>query len=257
MKNFHTIDIRVIFDISSPMEYIFSLFKQKDYRFNGLQILEIIEKICLRGESTKNKIIRLFSIISGGENDSNFKAIDLCKLVEIIKAKLDEFNDRDKKKEKKYICRNLMDFVKKLDIDNIVKNIKSNDFNNIIENVEYALNNTILESKISKRKKAEFLNGNDLMEIVDIILNHSKNLKKIDLKDLKLNILMDNIIDKSPLENAIHLAIETFIEKNFNFLFIITSRDIKNSNNLNEIINKKRDKNTIILTFFLTDKKIN
>ena len=75
-----TIDIGVIFDISSPMQYIFSLFDEGNFMFEGPQILDILQKICLRGNISKNDQIRLFSIISG----ENKKAYDLCQLFELI-----------------------------------------------------------------------------------------------------------------------------------------------------------------------------
>lgn len=71
---------------------------------------------------------------------------------------------------------------------------------------------------------------------------------------------MDNIVDESPLENAIKLAINTFKEKskdNLNFLFIITSKDLKERNeNLEKIIKDFFNNEIVVLSFFLTEEKL-
>ena len=93
------------------------------------------------------------------------------------------------------------------------------------------------------------------MEIVQNFTN-----EEYEFSNFNLNIVMDNIVDESPLENAIKLAINTFKEKskdNLNFLFIITSKDLKDRNeNLEKIIKDFFNNEIVVLSFFLTEEKL-
>ena len=79
-----TNDIGVLFDVSGSMQSPFNSLSYNNSSKKSDELLNIIEKICSRGNRLKNEKIRMFSIIFGGKNEPIF---DFCNLLEISNKK--------------------------------------------------------------------------------------------------------------------------------------------------------------------------
>ena len=79
-----TSDIGVLFDVSGSMQSPFNSLSCNNSSKKSDELLNIIEKICSRGNRLKNEKIRMFSIIFGGKNEPIF---DFCNLLEISNKK--------------------------------------------------------------------------------------------------------------------------------------------------------------------------
>ena len=255
-----TIDIGIIFDISNNLKNIIDLFvkSENDYQFYGIEILNILEKFCNRGISTRNEEIRIFAILSGGKKEQIY---DFCNLIEIASNKFNESGYGKNNKFLNNIAFSVNQLFKSLDSDK-----QQNDINYLFQNAVDIFTSNIFEPKRKKEKKkiksVKFLNGNDLLDIIEIIIEkiHSvSNWSKFFDLDLNFDIVHEYIYGNSSLETAMNLAINTFKEKskdNYNFLFVISGGDLKiNQSDIQRIQNDSLDSNIIIWTFFLTDNK--
>ena len=73
-------DIGILFDVSGSMQQPFNSFNFKYSNAKANEILNILERICSRGNNSKNEKIRVFSVLFGGRNQLIY---DFCNLIEI------------------------------------------------------------------------------------------------------------------------------------------------------------------------------
>ena len=77
-------DIGLLFDISSSMSSPFRCLSKNNSYKRSDELINILEKICSRGNRLKNEQIRIFSILFGGKNTSIY---DFCNLLKISNEK--------------------------------------------------------------------------------------------------------------------------------------------------------------------------
>ena len=77
-------DIGILFDVSGSMRSSFNSLSYNTSTKKADEILNVIDRICQRGNRLKNEQIRIFSIIFGGRNE---KIYDFCNLIEIANNK--------------------------------------------------------------------------------------------------------------------------------------------------------------------------
>ena len=263
------IDFGLIFDISANMESIFYLFDDNDYQFNGFDILQIIEKICLRGESIKNEFLRIFSLLPGGQGNNIY---DFCKIFEKAGKKFSKLGN-DNNSNNGNVLSSLLGLLDTEEPEENLSEIIQKGINifasNVIEGDDSEENEENDENDENEKEidTAKILNGNEILRIVQNIINKIQSLnisslsKLLDL-DLNLNFIADYIFGNSSSEKAINLAINTFKKKskdNFNFLLIISDGSL-NISNKNDFIKKVKeealDNHIIILTVYLAPNKI-
>lgn len=264
------IDFGLIFDISTEMENIFSLFDENDYQFYGFDILQIIEKICLRGESFKNGFLRIFALLPGGQTRNVY---DFCKLVENANKKFSESGNNNNNSDNED-C--LSSFFKLLDSEKPLDNVSEL----IQKGFEIFSSNVIEEDNSEENKEnktnivneenadtAKILDGNDILRIVQNVINKLENLniknwsKFLDL-DLNLNFIGNHIFGHSSLEKSIKIAFNTFKQKsinNFNFLLIISDGNLNDSDRytfIEKIKEEASNNDVIIITVYLSPDKV-
>ena len=77
-------DIGILFDVSGSMQSPFSSLSHNSSTKKADEILNVLDRICTRGNRLKNEQIRVFSILFGGRNE---KFYDFCNLIEIANNK--------------------------------------------------------------------------------------------------------------------------------------------------------------------------
>ena len=77
-------DIGILFDVSGSMQSPFNSLSHNSSTKKADEILNVIDRICTRGNRLKNEQIRVFSILFGGRNE---KFYDFCNLIEIANNK--------------------------------------------------------------------------------------------------------------------------------------------------------------------------
>ena len=247
-----TIDVGIIFDVSSSIKKLFNLFDKTKIKIDGRGILYILYMICLRGESEINEKIRIFSILSGEQNSEVY---DFCDTIKNINNQLNEpKNDK-------------IDFAFgkfRPAVNKLLKGLASgSSLNNIISDCVNALpSKMIFRKSENKIQTVKFLDGNDLLNIYKNVKDKlENNWKKLLNFKLDIDLVNEHLFGNDSLETSINLALNTFKEKsknNFNFLFIIScGKEFTEKNNefIKKIKNDK-DRHAIIMTFFLTEKKL-
>ena len=77
-------DIGILFDVSGSMQSPFNSLSYNSSIKKADEILNVIDRICIRGNRLKNEQVRVFSILFGGRNE---KFYDFCNLIEIANNK--------------------------------------------------------------------------------------------------------------------------------------------------------------------------
>ena len=77
-------DIGVLFDVSGSMQTPFNHLGYCNSSIRAHELINILERICSKGNRTNNEQIRIFSIIFGGKNELFY---DFCNLIEISNRK--------------------------------------------------------------------------------------------------------------------------------------------------------------------------
>lgn len=77
-------DIGILFDVSGSMESPFNSISNNNYNKRADELMNIIERICNRGNRLKNEQIRIFSALFGGRNELIY---DFCNLLDISNKK--------------------------------------------------------------------------------------------------------------------------------------------------------------------------
>ena len=75
-------DIGILFDVSGSMRSSFDSLSYHNTRAD--EIINVLDRICTRGNRLKNEQIRIFSILFGGSNEPIY---DFCNLLEISNKK--------------------------------------------------------------------------------------------------------------------------------------------------------------------------
>lgn len=258
-----TIDVGIIFDVSSSIKKLFNLFDESEIEIDGMGILTILYMICLRGESANNEKIRIFSILSGEQNS---EAYDFGDIIKNINNQLNEPKNEDNEDDGNDEDDEL-DFAFDIlgpAVDKVLKGVASgSSIDNIINDCVNALPSemTIRKSE-NKIQTVKFLDGNDLLNIYKNVKDKlENNWKKLLNFKLDIDLVNEHLFGNDSLETSINLALNTFKEKsknNFNFLFIIScgKEYTEKNNEFIKKINNDKDNDVIIMTFFLTEKKL-
>ena len=77
-------DIGILFDVSGSMQSSFNSLSYNNSTKKADEILNVIDRICTRGNRLKNEQIRVFSVLFGGRNEPIY---DFCNLIEIANNK--------------------------------------------------------------------------------------------------------------------------------------------------------------------------
>ena len=258
-----TIDVGIIFDISSSMEKIFNLFDESEFMIDGLGILQILYSICQRGENVKNEQIRIFAILSGGQSS---EAYDFCDLIQNVNNQLNKSKNKDNEDdEDDEDDENDFGFDRLGSAFNVVLQgfASGNSIDNIInDGVNTLTSGMIRRNSENKIQTVKFLNGNDLLNIyINVMDKLNNNWEKLLDFNLDIDLVSELIFGNNSLETSINLALNTFKEKskdNFNYLFIIScgKEYTENNNEFIEKINNDKDNDVIIMTIYLTEKKL-
>ena len=318
-------DIGILFDVSGSMRSSFNSLSYHNTRAD--EIINVLDRICTRGNRLKNEQIRVFSILFGGNNGPIY---DFCNLLEISNKtfKHNLSSDPYLKASKKGYGKKISDILSEngrlyLYLDNFLycesgpterlcemgcylleddydlrnsiyqslpaecKSFSTNvalkiDFfgfsgNRINKGTTDVINDIykkcinkyiskIISEEILMRKnngnKLRFIDGNDLVNIKN---NLEGKITSPDKTNFNIIDLFKNYIyGGTPLFTALNIAFDNFKnqsnDNNEKYLFILSDGELtdvdKNSNCIQQIIEKAKNNKVTIISIFLTSKSI-
>jgi len=268
-------DTGVIFNVSPKTVALLSAICINDKNSISMEFLEILNRICQKGNRIINGKFRLFSMFYIKELGVIY---DFCNLIEKANNKFNDIyeNPKNKCSNSKLSLNNIINFG-----FDIIRGIDFDDLGNLdINNIVYDFKEKFMDQDFIKQIKEEIFeprkNGNllkilDGNNVVDIINNLKHKIPSLNESgfnwfdfDFNPKFFNDYISTQKPLVDSIKLGIENFMKQsddnNFKCLFILSDDESKNENidedTLNLIKKNAEINNIIIVSIYLNTGEI-